>query len=140
MLMLGVHDERLRADMHASVMVMAYFQSLPRDFCLEIVINLTESPFCFCLFLNLSNRYANRRKYLKRYYFVRCRYGGTLALKSVQYRLNRYGWHVWKTVKMRIWLISEIFSKIQVHVYILEVLCIYLNMVSVKSLTSIINY
>ena len=94
MLMLGVHDERLRANMRASVMVMAYFQSLPRNFCLEIVINLTKNPLGFCLLLNLSNRYANRRKYLKRYYFMHYQYGGTLALKSVQYHLNRYGWHV----------------------------------------------
>ena len=79
--MLGVHDERLRANLHASVIVMAYFQSLP---CLEIVISLTENPFCFFFFLNLSNRYENRRKYLKRYYFIYCRYGGTLALKSVR--------------------------------------------------------
>ena len=38
MLMLGIHDERLRANMHASVMVMACFQSLPRDFCWHIVV------------------------------------------------------------------------------------------------------
>ena len=92
--MLGVHDERLRANLHASVIVMAYFQSLPRDFSLEIVINLTENFFFLLFFLNLSNRYENCRKYLKQYYFIHCRYGDTLALKLVLYHLNWYGWHV----------------------------------------------